>query len=396
MTAPTDAPVDLLSIHEDLLTERQQVLARLQRERGRSLLEQTDRDYLAAVHAQALSAGNSEDAETTRLLTRPFSTELPIPDYYRYTCMHVYSWFLDRYPEDPVDGALLALHETLADLVEVERAAWDEDARPQHVVERIELLTGVLAKIRAVPLDPVAGVSVGDRLRHVAADPVLGRRLALLVECSRFPRSDEHEEYIFLRSVQASEMVFFVLRRLATEVAAGMETFPARSAFRLAQANECAELVSAIFEALTTLTPEAFMTFREATGQASAVQSMNYHAMEIALFGFDPRKAEVFARIDHLVVFNDPDVQAHRSLAAAAEDAENEMLTAGWRQLDRTMARWRGSHYRFARTYLPVGTKGSGNTEGAGYVRKFMKKDVCLVGTDPYAGLPLLSGFLSY
>ncbi|MFB6562364.1 hypothetical protein ACFCYH_26350 [Streptomyces sp. NPDC056400] len=383
MTAPPQGAV---------LTEHQQEIAELQRTRGRSGLDEAERDLLAMLHDGVL--GEDEEDTVTRLLTRPFSRRLTIPEYYQYTCLHAYGWFLGQYPEDPVGGALLTVHATLADLAALERDRWTDADRPDYCVERIKGLDEVLASLREIPVDQIAHINVGDLVDRAEADPVLRHRLALLVEATRFPRSDRHEEHIFLRSVQACEVLFFLIRRLAVEVTATRQEFPGRAAGRLAQAEDCARLLNEIFEVLRTLSPDLFMSFRDATGAASAVQSLNFHAMDIAVYGYDPRKFEVFESIGHLAVLNDSDVQDHHSLSAALAQTSDAALEQGWKRLDRALAKWRGGHYRFARTYLDSGTKGSGDTEGAAYVKKFMKKDVCLVGTNPFGGLPLLSGFL--
>ncbi|MEU3373499.1 hypothetical protein ACFYM2_34360 [Streptomyces sp. NPDC006711] len=378
---------------ERLLTPHQREIAQLQRTRGRACLEPAEADALAALH-DTLPPNPSGVDEVTGLLTRPVSRELEIPEYYRYSCMHSYGWFLDRFPDDPVAGALLALHTTLTDLVEVERAAWEAGIQPECGDERIKCLDEAIAVVCGTVVNQVLRVRVGDLVDQAAVDPVLARRTVLLAESTRFPRSDRHEEYVFLRAVQCCEMLFFLVRRLAVETAATKDEFPARAAARLELAGVCAGLLNDVFRVLRTLTPEGFMTFRDFTGAASAVQSLNYHAMEISIYGYDPRKAEVFGAVDHLGVLNSTEVRSHQPLKAALAGTADQRLEEGWNELDRTLSKWRGGHYRFARTYLPSDTPASGGTDGAAYVKRFVKKDACVAGADPFGGLPLLSGFL--
>ncbi|MBW5420637.1 hypothetical protein GKQ77_03505 [Streptomyces sp. BG9H] len=375
------------------LTSHQREVAQLQRMRGRACLEPAETDTLAALHDSLPESASGAD-EVTRLLTRPVSRELEIPEYYRYTCMHAYGWFLDLFPDDPVAGALLALHTTLTDLVDVERTAWVAGIQPECGDERIKRLDDAIVAVCGTVIDPVLQVRIGDLVDRAALDPELGRRTALLAECTRFPRSDRHEENVFLRAVQACENLFFLVRRLCVETAAAKEEFPARAGTRLELAGVCAGLLNDVFHVLRTLTPEGFMTFRDFTGAASAVQSLNYHAMEISVYGYDPRKAEVFGSIGHLEVLNSPEVRAHQPLSAALADTSDPRLEAGWHELDRSLSKWRGGHYRFARTYLSSDTPASGGTDGAAYVKRFVKKDACVAGADPFGGLPLLSGFL--
>ncbi|WP_217230563.1 tryptophan 2,3-dioxygenase [Streptomyces anulatus] len=378
---------------ERFLTDQQREIARLQRMRGRACLEPAEADALATLHDSLLPDPGGAD-EATALLTRPVSRELEIPEYYRYTCLHVYGWFLDFFPDDPVAGALLALHTTLADLLEVERAAWVAGTGPECGDERIKRLDHATVTVRATVVNHLLQVRIGDLVDRAAADPELARRTALLAECTRFPRSDRHEENLFLRAVQCCETLFFLVRRLAVETAATKDEFPARAAARLELAGVCAGLLNDVFSILRTLTPEGFMTFRDFTGAASAVQSLNYHTMEISIYGYDPRKAEVFGNVDHLEVLNSEGVRSHHPLSAALADTADQRLEKGWAELDRALAKWRGGHYRFARTYLPSDTPASGGTDGAAYVKRFVKKDACVAGADPFGGLPLLSGFL--
>ncbi|MER6031532.1 hypothetical protein [Streptomyces sp. NPDC001851] len=379
------------------LTAQHREIARIQRARGRSGLEPSEREALGSLHDGTPPGAPGSEAEVLRLLTRPFSRELAVPEYYQYTCMHVYGWFLDHWPQDPVGAGLLALHTTLLDLLDVERTALRRAGtvpRPDHIAERIALLEGLIGTVRETTADPFAPTRVGELADRATPGTEAARRIALLAECTRFPRSDRHEEHVFLRAVQACESVFFLVRRLAVEVADTAREDGAGAGRRLAQAADCAELLNGIFQVLRTLSPEGFMTFRDQTGQASAVQSLNYNTMEIAVYGFDPRKREIYDSIGHLSVLNSPAVTGYRALSAVLAGTDDPVLSEGWKRLDRGLSRWRGSHYRFARTYLPAGVKASGGTEGAAYVKKFVKKEACRPGDDPVSARELLSGFL--
>ncbi|AEW95030.1 hypothetical protein SCATT_26590 [Streptantibioticus cattleyicolor NRRL 8057 = DSM 46488] len=368
--------------------------AAVQRRAGRAALDAAEKAALAGLYQEAVAGGADPEAETLALLTRPFRQDPVVPEYYQYTCAHVYAWFLDHDPADPVGGALLALHTTLADLLATERAGHPEPGRAEHISERVARLTELLARLGEVPAGRAPGATTAALVAAAEADPVIARRSARLAECTRFPRSDRAEEHVFLRSVQASELLFFLIRQVALEACAARDTDPAAAAWYLELGRHCAEVLQGVFHTLLTLSPAGFMTFRDATGAASAVQSLNYHAMEIAVYGYDPRKAPVFASIDHLTAFNSPEVRDFRPLSTTMADAADERLREAWHRLDRRLSKWRGSHYRFARTYLPAGTKASGGTEGAAYVKKFVKKDHCRPGDDPVTARPLLSGFL--
>ncbi|MDT8910074.1 hypothetical protein [Amycolatopsis sp. PS_44_ISF1] len=325
-------------------------IAAAQRRAGRFALTGAEREAFGRLHEEAAAEPTGENLPL-RLLTRPFSPRV-IPEYYRYTSLHVHEWFLADAP-DPVAAAAVALHLTVADLLELERRALP---RLPYLAERVELLTGLTARIGDLPATP------RSRVREL---PVDDARASLLLGCSGFPQSDQHEEHVFLRSVQACELVFFLVRRLAR---------PAGSAFRLRQLGRFADLLNGIFEVLTTLTPERFLSFRAETGDASAVQSLNYHLMELVVHGHDPRRAEIFARFPHLSGLSGGphvEVQPLRRVVAALGRPELDELCA---VAERALLVWRGRHYGFARKYLPD-SLGSGGTDGWAYLKRFVTKD---------------------
>ncbi|MFI5593070.1 hypothetical protein ACIA5G_49045 [Amycolatopsis sp. NPDC051758] len=321
-----------------------------QRQAGRFALTVTERETFGRLHEEAVAEPTEENLPL-RLLTRPFSPRV-IPEYYRYTSLHVHEWFLANTP-DPVAAAAVALHLTLTDLLDLERRALP---RLPYLAERVELLTGLTARVGDLPATP------RSRVCELLVDET---RAFLLLGCSGFPQSDKHEEHVFLRSVQACELVFFLVRRLA---------LPAGSAFRLRQLGLFADLLNGIFEVLTTLTPERFLSFRAETGDASAVQSMNYHLMELVVHGHDPRREEIFARFPHLSgLRGEPhvEVQPLRRVVAGLGRPELDELCA---VAERALLVWRGRHYGFARKYLPD-SKGSGGTDGWAYLKRFVTKN---------------------
>ncbi|MFC4120482.1 tryptophan 2,3-dioxygenase family protein [Nonomuraea zeae] len=324
------------------------------------------------------------------LLTRPFSSRLAIPEYYRYTGLHVFGWFLAQ-EDDPYGGALVAMHAILSDLADRERI---EAARhhvvPEHIAERLRRLRPVLDRLGELPVAPHSPVRGADLVRRRAfADD---RRLLALRRFCGFRRSDKHDEHIFIRAVQACELTFFMIRRAARQAISLAGGDSADQLFWMNQVDACAGLLNEIFHALKTLTPELFLGFRDATGDASAVQSLNYHLMELVVYGYDDRKAETYTRFDHLGAINDPRLREFRSLQDAARAGADPRVAEAYEALERRMLVWRGRHYGFGRTYLP-NMKGSGGTEGAGYLKRFVEKAGLGSGSrldDPDA---LLSGF---
>jgi tryptophan 2,3-dioxygenase len=336
-------------------------------------------DDLASLYDESVANQFSEDAEIVRLLTRPFSRRESIPEYYRYTSLHVYDWFLVHYRDDPVCASVIAMRATLVDLVAHERTeANRHDTAPGHIEERLARLEKLLDQIDTMALNPAGTVRGRDLADRAERDAALRWKLFLLIQCTGFPQSDDHNEHVFLRSVHACELVFYLVRWIACRTTLAVNARESDAAFWLDQLATCAGLLNEIFHVLKTLSPQQFMSFREATGAASAVQSINFHLMEIAVYGYDPRKAEVFDKFSHLRELNNPPFRHHRSLREAVLGVSDPRLTAAFTKAERILLTWRGRHYGFGRLYLPSDIKGSGGTEGAGYLKRFVDKNYFL------------------
>ncbi|MGW5939008.1 tryptophan 2,3-dioxygenase family protein [Streptomyces celluloflavus] len=357
-------------------------IVRMQGAHGRAGLTGADRARLAGWHESAAAGGGAEQ-EIVGLLTRPFSRREQIPEYYRYTSLHVYDWFLAPYADEPVAAGISGLRATLADLAAREGARADlvSGAAP-YLPERLARLRELIEQVDAVAIAPEGPGRGAGGMGRVDHDDVLSWRLSVLTRCTAFPQSDDDNEHLFLRAVHSCELAFYLARwtacRAITAIAADD---PTAAAFRIGQVAEFAQLLNGIFHVLKTLSPQQFMNFREATGAASAVQSLNFHLMELALFGYDPRKSEVFCGIRHLRMLNDPPYRDHWPLRDAVIASGKQELRTAFDAVERSMLTWRGRHYGFGRLYLPRQLKGSGGTEGAGYLKRFVNKDSCLPGT---------------
>lgn len=365
-------------------------LSAAQRERLADWYEEASRPADGAARGPGLGPGLGLDLEpgldlelelderqVVALLTRPFSRRPDIPEYYRYTSLHVYDWFLTLYRQDPLEAGLTAIRATLVDLAERERAPLTLPGYgPAEAAERRARLAELIGELDRL-LTPPWG----------AADQRLDRRLQVLVRCTGLPQSAVHHEHLFLRSVHACEVAFFLTRwsacRAVVAIAAGDREAALRHTGRTA---DCAELLSGVLRVLRTLSPEQFLSFREATGAASAVQSLNYHLAELAVYGYDPRKAGIFLHLGHLRQLNEQPLRDLWPLRAAIAAARDPELTAALGLVERSLLVWRGRHYGFGRSHLPHEVKGSGGTEGAGYLKRIVDKEICTTG--PPAPVP--------
>jgi tryptophan 2,3-dioxygenase len=334
-------------------------------------LSRVDLAELSRWYDDARAGQQDDENDIILLLARPFSNRLTIPEYYRYTGLHVFGWFLSQ-QEDVFGGCLLAMHATLAELSKVER---QEAARhpAEHLAERLRRLDTLIDQIGEVRVEPHSSLRGRDVVDRAGVDERLARQLLVLTRCCGFRRSDKHDEHIFIRSVLACELTFFMIRWVARQAISVIDLDRSEFFFRMNQLVDCADLLTGIFHALKTLSPELFLGFRDATGDASAVQSLNYHLMELVVYGYDERKEEAYTKFAHLGRISDPRLRAFRSLQDVAVASADQEVVDAFTRFERQLVVWRGRHYGFGRTYLP-NMKGSGGTEGAGYLKRFTHK----------------------
>ncbi len=347
-------------------------IAYLQAKAGRQALTDGERDLLAKLYEEAY-ADQGAASEVMRLLTRPFSQE-PIPEYYRYANLHVYSWFLDLHPTQPVAASVLALEATLADLDAVERCAAPRLTEADHTEERLRRLDTLREQVGQLRVQTDGETTAEEMISRTQRDAMARWQAFVLTRCSGFLASNDHHEHTFLRAVQSCELAFYLIRYFAVRTRTSIRRSDGQAHALMTQLAQYAELPNHIFHMLQTLTPDLFLAFRDATGEASAVQSLNYHMMELVMYGFDPRKVEAYSRFEHLHELTVPPLRSLRSLRNAVLEADDPELTEALTAVERTLLTWRGRHYGFGRRYLP-GVKGSGGTEGAGYLKRFIRKD---------------------
>ncbi|MFE7575960.1 tryptophan 2,3-dioxygenase family protein [Streptomyces sp. NPDC057521] len=340
------------------------------------LAEQSEGEILrlSERYDAAVAGPESDENEILRLLTRQFSRRLDIPEYYRYTGLHVAGWYFAR-RTDSYEASLLLLHALVTDLIALEeREAGLHETTVEEGAERVRRLQAVLDHLGRSPVGPDRTMTSAELVRLADHDDVLARDLLVVTRCSGFRRSDKHDEHMFIRAVQACEIGFFLVRWTARRAAEALDHDRNEYVLHMMQLTWAAELLNVFFHALRTLTPELFMGFREATGNASAVQSLNYHLMELVVYGYDERKIETYDRFAHLTPINDPLLREFTSLRDAAARARNADVHKVFAASEAPLHIWRGRHYGFGRRYLPEMT-GSGGTEGAGYLKRFVGKD---------------------
>lgn len=189
------------------------------------------------------------------------------------------------------------------------------------------------------------------------------------MELSALPVYTAHDEYLFLRVLQAFETTFALLavqlQAVVTALASG--DAGAGHAVRLLDGSAGVLAESApLFSMLATMQVESFRTFRQFTEGASAIQSRNYKIVEALCRRPDP------SRLDSAAFLSVPDVRARVlagqvTLADAVAGVSDVSLDKAMDGFARALRRWRNTHYRLAVRMLGDAT-GTGYTEGTPYL----------------------------
>ncbi|WP_328556985.1 MULTISPECIES: tryptophan 2,3-dioxygenase [unclassified Streptomyces] len=209
----------------------------------------------------------------------------------------------------------------------------------------------------------------------VTADMSLAERQA--VRLGVLPVDTSHDEYMFLRVLQAFETTFALL---AVQLRAAIDALDERKvdrALHFVNGSAAALRESApLFSMLATMQVEAFRTFRAFTEGASAIQSRNYKIVESLCRTPDT------GRVDSPAYRSVPEVRTRVLLGRptlddaylAARDSgdldaeEVERLELALAGFARALLRWRQTHYRLAVRMLGEAT-GTGYTEGTPYLK---------------------------
>lgn len=310
------------------------------------------------------------------------------PRYYTYTDVHVLDWYLGslRAPfrelrTRSVRGILLLLRdlvrfeaESIAGIEKHHTEKFDQD----NINKRIQLVRA--AFVGAEELYVGLGGSLSEinydtthfpKLDGYAEDPGLGSGV---VHFTCFPQTSFHDEVVFLRTIHVSEFCFLGLRMSFVEATEN----PANDQVQteaLRDALGFASILHRMFKVLRTMPPERFKDFRDATGDASAVQSRNYQLMDIHFRGLDSRKR---AHLQEDPLLNDLALFQHKQFIHLGNIVRNSAtaspsVVAIAKALDTQLLSWRGLHLAFAKAYLDPAQPGTGATVGAAYLEQFLK-----------------------
>lgn len=206
--------------------------------------------------------------------------------------------------------------------------------------------------------------------QQLSEDDRLTLRLTML------PVSLQHDEYQFIRILQAFEATFALA---AVEIHAAVRALgTGQIAFateRITVAERALHEAAPLFSLVATMRIEAFHTFREFTEGASAIQSRNYKLMESLCRDPDAarRDAPAYTSVPEVRqrVLSGHETLDAAFLAAASTgryaSAEIATLEQAMQRFAATLRRWRRTHHGIAVRMLGERT-GTGYTEGAAYL----------------------------
>lgn len=276
----------------------------------------------------------------------------------------------------PMDRPDRLRTQLIADMVAFELATLDgsttflPDRRPDErtVAKRLRHALSVTASARlGTPREAASRM-----LDLVSQDQTAAERQALRL--SILPVATDHDEYMFLRVLQAFEATFaFMAARLRSAVDSVSTADGTAAVTAVGEAERALRESAPLFSLLATMQVESFRTFREYTEGASAIQSRGYKTVEALCRTPDP------ARVDSPAYESVPDVRAavlaglpnlDTAVASAGDrlgTGTHAALTAAMRGFADVLTRWRNTHHKLAVRMLGDRT-GTGYTLGTPYL----------------------------
>ncbi|MGG8406918.1 hypothetical protein ACM614_10010, partial [Streptomyces sp. 12297] len=199
----------------------------------------------------------------------------------------------------------------------------------------------------------------------------------ILEHLAVLPQTTQHDEVTFLRVIHLVEATTWGV--LARVMSAAEWLRGGRWDYAAACLERAAELAAAQTAALLvmrrTMPVEHFGGFREATGDASAVQAYPTQLLHIHLLGVHPEKTGALGEATenaYVLMHQNPDFEPLRELLRwVPDEATGRQVLDAAHRLDEELYAWRKIHYGVALRYLPAETTGSGGTSGAPYLRSF-------------------------
>jgi tryptophan 2,3-dioxygenase len=254
---------------------------------------------------------------------------------------------------------------------------WNIDALPdrQMLSERADRL-GELVKIAC---------GQGFQLVPIHTTPptcwynYVDDRAATLEFLTALPATTQHDEVAFLRSIHLVEAgAWGALLHVIAAVEWLKRGQLEHGTWCLQRAGVIAQVRRKALLALRRTMPVAhFMAFRDATGDASAVQSLPNQLLHIHLLGVHPAKVEALSEVpenEYLLLYaNNRFIPLRKILSdIRGGTMQADALLAAAQNLDHEIFGWNKLHFGMANRYLKT-VQGTGKTAGAAYLGSFYR-----------------------
>ncbi len=190
------------------------------------------------------------------------------------------------------------------------------------------------------------------------------------------PTSTVHDEYFFMRVLQAHEMAFTGMNRRVRDAVRALRAGDLAAATRLLEeVVQFMDRNASLFRIVATMRYEAFHTFREFTDGASAIQSEQYKRFE-GLCGRPPDDrlaSPAFESVPRVgaEVAEGQDTLSDAFRDAVGSDDELAVIAGLLRHLEDSHRRWKSTHVTLA-TRMLGDARGSGHTTGVGYLSQWV------------------------
>lgn len=199
-----------------------------------------------------------------------------------------------------------------------------------------------------------------------------GRATALTgpaIRRSMLPVATLHDEYLFIRVLQAFETTFALLAALLRTTVDTVASDPSAAVKSLASATVALQETAPLFSLLATMRVDSFRSFRQHTEGASAIQSRNYKLVESLCRRPDQDRLNSPAYESVPDLRPTPTTVDEAVAAATLSSSDRAAVATAMTDFAAALTRWRQTHYRLAVRML--GTKpGTGYTEGTPYLAK--------------------------
>jgi len=270
----------------------------------------------------------------------------------------------------------LAAADGSTDLLPMDRPEAGLVAKRHH--HGLRCVTPALRRLGLADAVTATDPTAAARQLWEAVDQTLDDTERLVLELTMLPVYVLHDEYLFIRCLQAFETTFALVAGAldSTVVALRRGDIPTAAALLRAAGQDLTD-ATPLWSLLATIRVDAFNDFRRFTDGASAIQSRNYKLVE-ALCRTPERE-----RLDSLAYRSVPEVrdrilaglptvdEAYRAATTSgtANPAHLDELSDAMKGFADALRRWRHTHYRLAVRMLGR-QPGTGYTEGPAYLRR--------------------------